>query len=105
VQRRRPIRAERRCGQLLAEQEKAKGARSSGSNQYVLRSHDKTAPTLADHGINKSQQAASCRTVGVGKRQSAGRGETEDPRRRSGLLRSLAELTGSGTRDKSLQKS
>jgi hypothetical protein len=29
------------------------GAQGSGSNQHVLRSHDDTAPTLADLGVSK----------------------------------------------------
>jgi hypothetical protein len=45
------LRAERRCGQLIKEMEKAKGARGSGSNQHQVSSHAERAPTLADLGI------------------------------------------------------
>src|SRR4051794_943317 len=38
------LRAERRCGQLLRQREKAKGAQGTGSNQYQVRSDDTTAP-------------------------------------------------------------
>jgi hypothetical protein len=48
---------ERRCGELLEEKEKAKGAQGSGSNQHQVRSHDETAPTLADLGITKTQSS------------------------------------------------
>jgi hypothetical protein len=49
------IRAERRCGELLAEMDKAK---PPGSNQHELRSHDATdPPTLADLGISKDQSS------------------------------------------------
>src|SRR5262249_31529313 len=51
------IRAERRCGELLREMEKAKGSQGSGSNQHEVRSHDATAPTLSDLGITKSQSS------------------------------------------------
>ena len=50
-------RAERRAGQLIAEMEKAKGARGSGSNQHQVRSHDATAPSLSDLGISKQQSS------------------------------------------------
>jgi hypothetical protein len=45
------VRAERRAGELLMEMEKNKGAQGSGSNQYEVRSHDTSTPTLADRGI------------------------------------------------------
>jgi len=51
------LRAERKCGKLLREREKAKGARGSGSNQHEVRSHDTTAPRLDDLGISKSQSS------------------------------------------------
>jgi hypothetical protein len=51
------MRAERRVGELLAHMDKNAGARGSGSNQHELRSHDATAPTLSDLGINKSQSS------------------------------------------------
>ncbi|MGH7114916.1 MAG: hypothetical protein ACREE9_10520 [Stellaceae bacterium] len=37
--------------------EKATGAQGTGSNQHQVRSHDETAPTLADLGISKSQSS------------------------------------------------
>jgi hypothetical protein len=51
------LRAERRAGEMLRDMEKNKGARASGSNQHELRSHDATAPKLADLGLNKSQSS------------------------------------------------
>ena len=42
------VRAERRCGELLEKAPKNVGAAGTGSNQYEVRSHDVTAPTLAD---------------------------------------------------------
>jgi hypothetical protein len=51
------LRAERKAGELLKKAEKAKGARGSGSNQHEVRSHDDTAPTLAEIGISKAQSA------------------------------------------------
>lgn len=55
------VRAERRCGELLAEMEKATGARGTGSNQYQqaeVRSSAATAPkTLSDLGITKDQSS------------------------------------------------
>jgi hypothetical protein len=51
------LRAERRCGQLLAELEKAKGAQGSGSNQHEVRSHVDTAPKLSDLKISKGQSS------------------------------------------------
>ena len=52
------LRAERRAGELLADTEKNKGARGSGSNQHEVRSRDATAPpTLSDLNINKSQSS------------------------------------------------
>jgi len=49
--------AERKMGRLLGEMEKAKGAAGSGSNQYEVRSHDETAPTLSSLGVSKSMSA------------------------------------------------
>lgn len=51
------MRAERKAGELLRDMEKAKGARGSGSNQHQVRSHDETAPTLADLGVTKTQSS------------------------------------------------
>ena len=54
------VRAERRCGQLLSEMEKAKGARGNASNQYQkeVQSNDATAPrTLAEMGVTKDQSS------------------------------------------------
>src|SRR6476646_6029813 len=48
------LRAERKAGELLAAQEKAK---ASGSNQYKERSNGSTAPKLDDLGITKTQSA------------------------------------------------
>jgi hypothetical protein len=51
------LRAERRCGELLIPREMAKGARGSGSNQHEVRSHDVSAPPLADLGISHNQSS------------------------------------------------
>jgi hypothetical protein len=53
------LRAERKCGELLRDMEKAKGTRDSGSNQYQqVRSTDVTAPqTLSDLGVSKQQSS------------------------------------------------
>lgn len=54
------VRAERKCGELLSETEKAKGARGTGSNQYQteVRSNDATTPkTLAEMGVTKDQSS------------------------------------------------
>lgn len=63
------VRAERRCGELLAEMEKATGARGTGSNQYQLaevRSRATTAPkTLSDLGITKDQSSKWQRLAAV----------------------------------------
>jgi N6-adenosine-specific RNA methylase IME4 len=50
-------RAQRRIGELLEETELNKGAQGSGSNQYEVRSHDVTAPTLNEMGISKIQSS------------------------------------------------
>lgn len=44
---------------MLAEMQKATGAKGSGSNQYQVRSHDATAPnpTLSDLGITKNDSS------------------------------------------------
>ena len=51
------VRAERRCGELLARTEKNTGSRGVGSNQHQVRSHDATTPTLADMGLSKSESS------------------------------------------------
>jgi hypothetical protein len=51
------IRAERRMGEVLAKLDKNVGAKGSGSNQHEVRSHDVTAPTLADINITKMQSS------------------------------------------------
>jgi hypothetical protein len=53
------LRAERRCGQLLAEMEKARGARGNpgGQGATIVRSHDATTQSLADLGITKTQSS------------------------------------------------
>ena len=54
------LRAERRAGQLLAEMEKAKGARERGTERGTTRSHDVTASagqTLDDLGVSKRQSS------------------------------------------------
>ena len=51
------LRAERKCGVLLKQAEKNRGAQGSGSNQHEVRSHDDTAPTLSDLGISKTQSS------------------------------------------------
>jgi hypothetical protein len=56
------LRAERRCGQLLREMEKAKGARGNpgGQGAPIVRSHDDTAQgetKLSDLGISKQQSS------------------------------------------------
>ena len=49
------IRAERKAGEFLAEMPKNSGAKGSGSNQYEVRLHDTTTPTLSEFGIEKTQ--------------------------------------------------
>lgn len=53
------LRAERRAGELLAQMEKAKGARGNpgGQGAAVVRSNGATTQTLADLGITKTQSA------------------------------------------------
>lgn len=51
------VRAERKCGELLAQTEKNKGAAGTGSNQHEVRSHASTAPTLAEIGITRDQSS------------------------------------------------
>lgn len=51
------MRAERRCGELLAATEKNKGAAGSGSNQHEVRSHASTAPTLAAMGLTRDESS------------------------------------------------
>lgn len=51
------VRAERRCGELLARTKKNTGARGAGSNQHEVRSHDTTAPTLAQVGLTKDESS------------------------------------------------
>lgn len=41
--------------QVLRQDEKAAGAKGSGSNQHEVRSHNNTAPTLDDLGVSKQQ--------------------------------------------------
>jgi len=65
------LRAERRCGQLLVEMEKAKGAMGDPSNQYQkeVRSQHSTAPnepkTLADMGLTKDKSSTYQRLAKV----------------------------------------
>jgi hypothetical protein len=50
--------AEIRAGELLAEMEKAKGAREPGTNRGTTRLQgDTTSPTLAEIGVTKSQSS------------------------------------------------
>lgn len=54
------VRAERKCGELLAQTEKAKGAAGTSSNQYQkeVQSPDVTAPkTLEEMGLTKKQSS------------------------------------------------
>lgn len=53
------VRAERRCGELLAEMEKAKGAPGPGRGKAgsTVRPPFTDAPTLADLGISKTQSS------------------------------------------------
>jgi hypothetical protein len=53
------VRAERRCGQLLKEMDKAQGAREPGTDRGTTRSTDATASgrKLADLGISKDQSS------------------------------------------------
>jgi hypothetical protein len=52
------LRAERRCGVLLAEREKAKGAIEPGTNRGSTPSHAATASKpLADLGISRTQSS------------------------------------------------
>jgi hypothetical protein len=52
------LRAERRCGQLLSELEKAKGAIEPGTNRGLTPSHAATASKpLADLGISRTQSS------------------------------------------------
>src|SRR4051794_7173410 len=56
------LRAERRCGQMLRDMEKAKGAQGNpgGRGAPFVRSHDETAQpvtTLSDLGISKTQSS------------------------------------------------
>lgn len=51
------VRAERRCGELLAKTEKNAGARGIGSNQHQVRSHDSTAPTLLAMGLTRDESS------------------------------------------------
>ncbi|WP_396179936.1 hypothetical protein [Flavobacterium sp.] len=51
------VRAERRCGELLATTEKNRGAAGVGSNQHQVRSHDSTAPTLAEMGLTRDESS------------------------------------------------
>lgn len=51
------VRAERKCGELLAQAEKNTGARGTGSNQHQVKSNDSTAPKLADMGITRDQSS------------------------------------------------
>lgn len=51
------LRAERRVAEIYDQETKAKGAQGSGSNQYAVRSHEGTAPTLEEHGFTKQQMS------------------------------------------------
>jgi hypothetical protein len=51
------IRAERKAGQLLAQMNKAKGAREPGTNRGLTRSCETTASTLADLGVSRDQSS------------------------------------------------
>jgi hypothetical protein len=51
------LRAERRTGQLLAERDKAKGARAPGTNRGATPSADTSASTLSGLGISHDQSA------------------------------------------------
>lgn len=64
------VRAERRCGELLADMEKAHGARGIGSNQHrriEVPSHDTRAPprTLSDMGVTYDQSSKWQRLAAV----------------------------------------
>jgi hypothetical protein len=54
------VRAERRCGELLARTEKNTGAQGLGSNQHrrvEVPSNGATAPTLADMGLTRDESS------------------------------------------------
>ena len=59
------LRAERRMGQIIPDVEKATGARGSGSNQHVVRSHAASAPTLSDLGISHTQSSRWQKLVAI----------------------------------------
>jgi hypothetical protein len=63
------VRAERRCGELLADMNKAPGARGNpgGQGAAIVRSHDTTAQTrtLSDLGITKDQSSKWQRLAAV----------------------------------------
>ena len=62
------VRAERRCGELLADMEKAKGAAEAGTNRGTTRSYDATSSqprSLSDLGITKDQSSKWQRLAAV----------------------------------------
>jgi hypothetical protein len=65
------LRAERRCGQLLRERDKAKGATEPGTNRGLTRSHDETASpkTLSDLRISKAQSSRWQKLANIPKAQ------------------------------------
>ena len=56
---RQKVRAERRCGELLARTEKNTGARMNGGGEFpvVARCDHREAPTLADMGLTKNESS------------------------------------------------
>lgn len=84
------LRAERRAGELLSDREPNRGARGSGSNQYQVRSHDVTTPTLSDLGISKMQSSRW--------QQEAAVPEAEFERHIAAVKSRGEELTSAGVR-------
>lgn len=95
------VRAERKCGELLVEMPKAKGAAGLGFNQYTpeeVRSTESTASTstLSDLGISKNQSSTWQQLAALPEQQfEEAIAEQEIPTTADGYLRCAAQqVTG-----------
>lgn len=88
------VRAERRCGELLAEMPKNKGAAESGTQRGMTQSQNGTASTLSDLGITKRQSSDWQQLAAVPEEQfEAAIAEQEVPTT-NGVLNHRAQGTG-----------
>jgi len=81
------VRAERKAGALLADMEKAKGAREPGTNRGTTRSRNDTASTLDALGISKGQSSRWQRLAAISDDQFESAISGSDKPSTTGVLR------------------